>query len=167
MFESMGITNQARVFQCPVCKETIDTSAQKCRFCSASIDLRAAEEAADAMAKVNQACSDASYLKIAAAALLILFLKELLNSVRQFIFHTKLETYDSTSFLGSTVTVIAILILLIVIVLAMAVRWWVKFRETTTDDSDFHRAKQAVVAVFVGVPILVLIGLIVIFSTTF
>ena len=54
MFESMSITSQARVFQCPVCKETIDTSAQKCRFYSATIDPRAAEEAAEAMAKVNQ-----------------------------------------------------------------------------------------------------------------
>ena len=55
-----------RIFPCPRCKETIDTAAVNCPFCSVSIDPKLAEAAADRMARVNQACSDASYLRIMA-----------------------------------------------------------------------------------------------------
>jgi predicted amidophosphoribosyltransferase len=61
---SLNITDhQPRVFQCPNCKETIDTLSRQCRFCSAPIDPIAAQAAADAMAKENKAQSDASYRK--------------------------------------------------------------------------------------------------------
>jgi hypothetical protein len=58
-------TNRTRVFHCPVCKQTIDMMSDRCRFCSSTLDPHAAEAATDFMAKVNRACNDASYLKIA------------------------------------------------------------------------------------------------------
>ena len=45
---------QARVFQCPSCKEFISTDAQSCRFCKAPIDSSVAEAAADAQLLANK-----------------------------------------------------------------------------------------------------------------
>jgi hypothetical protein len=70
---SLSLTStstNAGIFECPVCKRTIDASSTKCRFCSATIDPAAAELAAEKMAKVNQACSDASFLRTMALAIL-------------------------------------------------------------------------------------------------
>ena len=69
----MSFFEPVRVLQCPNCKETIDASSEQCRFCSVAIDPIAAERAADVMAKVNQACSDASFLRTAAGAILVAF----------------------------------------------------------------------------------------------
>jgi hypothetical protein len=44
----------ARVFRCPRCQEFVATDAKSCRFCSAPIDARAAELAADAQEKENR-----------------------------------------------------------------------------------------------------------------
>ena len=53
------------IFECPNCKQTIDTSADVCRFCGAKVDHEAAQTAAHLLAKVDQACSDASILRYA------------------------------------------------------------------------------------------------------
>jgi len=62
--EGITATGQARVFQCPNCQEDINTSMSQCRFCGLTIDYDKAQAAAEIQAKTNQACSDASYLKI-------------------------------------------------------------------------------------------------------
>ncbi len=139
MYESMNITTQARVFLCPNCKETIDTSAQQCRFCHAAIDAQAAEAAAEVMAKVNQACSDASYLKVMAVAVLVAF---------------ALSFAPIVGFLGYWG-----LIFLLFAVPVMLVRWWVKFRSVQTNESDFSRARGTVIAISVPGVILPFIGL--------
>ncbi|MGB9408038.1 MAG: hypothetical protein WCA89_10915 [Terracidiphilus sp.] len=144
MFESMGITSQARVFPCPVCKETIDTSALKCRFCSASIDPGAAEAAADAMARVNQACSDASYLKVMAIAVLVAF---------------ALSFAPIVGFLGYWG-----LIFLLFAVPFMVVRWWVKFGSIQTNESDFSRARGIVIAISIPGFIFPFVGLFLLFG---
>ncbi len=46
--------SQARVFQCPACKEFIATDATQCRFCSTPIDAQAAQSAADAQDVENK-----------------------------------------------------------------------------------------------------------------
>jgi hypothetical protein len=59
MANSLSLTssnNNAGIFECPNCKQTIDASSTQCRFCSAAIDPVAAEAAAEKMSKVNQAC---------------------------------------------------------------------------------------------------------------
>jgi hypothetical protein len=74
MANSLSLTsasNNAGIFECPVCKQTIDASSTKCRFCSAAIDPAAAEAAAEKMAKVNQAFSDASFLRTMALSIFV------------------------------------------------------------------------------------------------
>jgi len=128
---SMSVFDEVRVFQCPNCNETIDASAQQCRFCSAPVDARAAQAAADVMVKVNQACSDASYLKTAGGAILVAFVFRFVPIV---------------SGLGS----LAFLVLLVAVP-AMAIRWWIKFSGIVTDETDFHRARRTVAAI--GIPV--------------
>jgi hypothetical protein len=118
---------QARMFQCPNCNETIDASATQCRFCSVAIDPEQAEAASVVMAKVNQACSDASFLKTAAGAILVAFAFQFVPIV---------------SGLGA----LAFLVLLVAVP-AMALRWWVKFSRVVTKESDFKRARRTVAVV--------------------
>jgi hypothetical protein len=113
-----------RIFQCPGCKETIDTSAVKCPFCSVSIDPKLAEAAADGMARINQACSDASYLRIMAGSMLVFLLLSFLPLV------------GFVAMIGFYFLVVAVPV--------MMVRWWVKFGSLTCDDSDWGRAKRTV-----------------------
>jgi hypothetical protein len=74
MANSLSLTssnNNAGIFECPNCKQTIDASSTQCRFCSAAIDPVAAEAAAEKMSKVNQACSDASFLRTMAISIFV------------------------------------------------------------------------------------------------
>jgi hypothetical protein len=143
MAKSLSITsgmNQVRVFQCPNCKETINTSAQQCPFCSTPIDLGAADAAAEALSKVNQACSDASYLRIMAGAMLPFF---------------GLSFVPFLGVIGNWG-----LAFLVFAVPVMAIRWWVKFGAIKADDSGFRGAKRTTM-VAVGIWFLFLIAWIV------
>lgn len=115
---------QPRIFQCPNCKETIDTAALNCPFCSVSIDPKLVEAAAEVMSKINQACSDASYLRIMAGTLLVSLLLSFLPLVG---FVAMIGFY-----------------FLVVGVPVMTIRWWVKFGRLTSDESDWRRAKRTV-----------------------
>ncbi|MGA2833844.1 MAG: hypothetical protein ABSE55_12310 [Terracidiphilus sp.] len=136
MFESVSLSTQARVFQCPNCKETIDTSAQQCRFCSAAIDPGAAEAAADIMARVNQACSDASYLKVMGVSVPVFLV---------------LIFVPFAGWLG-----IVGYYFLVFATPAMAIRWWVRFGRIKTDDREFGSAKRTVIIVGALVSLLLL-----------
>ena len=125
-----GDMNRARVFQCPSCKQTIDTSAQQCRFCSAPIDSAAAEVAANFMARLNQACSDASYLKIALVCAVV-FLGVM------FLPFVSLVGVFGYYFLTFAIPV-------------WTVRWWIRFWNIKTDDPDFRRAKRTMI--LFGIP---------------
>ena len=133
MANSLSITSdldKPRIFECPNCKQTIDTSSSHCRFCSASIDPTVAEVAATKMARINRACSDASYLKIAAlcapAFLLILFIPFM-------------------TFMGETGIVFLGIAIPIWIIL-----WCFRFLKIETDDPDFRRAKKTVLIVTIA-----------------
>jgi hypothetical protein len=140
MANGLSITSdldKPRIFECPNCKQTIDTSAAQCRFCSATIDPAAAEAAAAKMARINRACSDASYLKIAAlcapAFLLIFFIP----------FMTLLGEFG-LFFLAAATPIWIIL-------------WCFRFLSIESDDPDFRRAKKTVV--IVAIVWVVLVGL--------
>ncbi len=122
MFESISGSDAARIFTCPNCKETIDTLAGFCRFCGAPVDAGAAEEAAEQMALVNQACSDASFLKIMAIGVPLSFVISFLPIV---------------SMLGAWS-----LIFFCFAVPAMTARWWIKFSRLPSDDTEFRRARK-------------------------
>jgi len=139
----MSMFDPVRVFQCPNCNETIDASALQCRFCSAPIDPDMAEAASAVMAKVNQACSDASFIKTTAWAILVAFAFRFVPIV---------------SGLGS----MAFLILLVAVP-AMALRWWIKFARIVSSEADFRRARRTVAAIGIPVSILLVMVLAVLF----
>jgi hypothetical protein len=124
-----SIGSNAGIFECPNCKQTIDASAPQCRFCSAPIDPVAAEAAAEKMSKVNQACSDASFLRTMAISMLVFL---------------GIMFVPFMGLLG-----ICGYYFLVFAVPFMAIRWWVRFRAIRADDSDFKRAKTTVIVVSV------------------
>ncbi len=115
---------QARIFECPNCRQTIDTAAVKCPYCSASIDPKLAEAAADTMAKINQGCNDASYLRIMAGTIFVAFLLTFLPLV-------------------GFVALIAFYFLILAVPV-MTIRWWIKFGSLTSQEKDWSRAKRTV-----------------------
>ena len=125
-----------RTFPCPSCKEIINDSMKECRFCGAPVDPAAAASLADVQAQVNQACSDASYIKTTAyvmMAALGLSLIPFIPVVGWAFFITFLA------------------------VIAMLVRWWIKFGGLESRDPDFKSAKTstlvALVLWFVAMPV--------------
>ncbi len=130
MADGLSLTSEihrTRVFECPQCKETIDAAEKQCRFCGAAIDAEAAEKAAAVMARVNQACSDASYLRVAAVATLVFL---------GLMFLPFFSWYGTWGFY-----------ILVVAVPVMAMRWWARFFRIETDDHDFIRARRTVAVI--------------------
>jgi hypothetical protein len=125
MAPSLSLSSSVGVFPCPNCNETINTSMPQCAFCFLAIDSAAAAAAAEATAKISQACSDASYLKIMLAILLpfgaAIFLP----------------------FLGLVGLVGFVFIAYAVPV--MVLRWWIKYARIKTTDPDFHRARKTAI----------------------
>ena len=130
MANSLSLTStssNAGIFECPVCKQTIDASSTQCRFCSAAIDPAAAKAAAEKMARVNQACSDASFLRTMAISIFV-FLGVM------FIPFMSLLGVCGYYFLMLAVPI-------------MTVRWWIKFHGIRADDHDFKRARMTVIVI--------------------
>ena len=125
----ISLSSRVEVLPCPSCKQTINTSMKACPFCSAPIDHAAATASAEEFAKVNQACSDASYLKIMAWSLLSAFLIMFLPIVG-------LAGLVGLWFLRFAIPV-------------MLVRWWIKFGKIKSDDAEFVRAKRT--TIYVGI----------------
>jgi hypothetical protein len=142
MANSLSLTStssNAGIFECPVCKQTIDSSSTKCRFCSATIDPAAAELAAEKMAKVNQACSDASFLRTMAITILVFL---------GFMFVPFLSILGISGYW-----------FLMFAVPFMTIRWWVKFGAIRADDRDLKRARTTVIVVSVLGPLPLVIRL--------
>jgi uncharacterized membrane protein YvbJ len=108
-------------FPCPSCKEIISDSAEQCKYCGAPIDKGVAQFAAEVQSKVNQAYSDASYLKTAAFAMWTLLAISLVPFV-PFVFY------------GSVFIFFALVVLI--------VRWQMKFSKINTADPDYQKAKR-------------------------
>jgi uncharacterized membrane protein YvbJ len=108
-------------FPCPSCKEIINDSAEQCKYCGAPIDKGVAQFAAEVQSKVNQAYSDASYLKTAAFAMWTLLAISLVPFV-PFVFY------------GSVFIFFALVVLI--------VRWQMKFSKINTADPDYQKAKR-------------------------
>ena len=123
---SLSLSSTVAVLPCPACKQTINTSMQICPFCSATIDHAAAPASAEVFARVNQAISDAGYLKVMAGAIGAFFLVSLLPLV------------GGLGNLG--------FLFLAVATPVMAVRWFVRFGKLTSTDPDFNSARHAAIA---------------------
>ena len=145
MAQGLSLSSEIRVFPCPNCKETINTSMQTCTFCSALIDHNAAAASAEVFAQVNQACSDASYLKILAGSALTFFLAEFIPFL------------GLVSTLGFRFLEVAIPV--------MSIRWWVKFGSLRTDDPDFASARR--IAMWTGIGSGLFLMMVVVLSIVF
>jgi hypothetical protein len=111
-------------FRCLSCGEYINTGMTKCRFCSAHVDANAARAASFEQDKVNNACSEASYIKTVAVVLAIscglsLVPIPFFNNVAFFFF-------------GSTYLAVPVMVL----------RWQFKFGRLRSTDPDYARAKK-------------------------
>jgi hypothetical protein len=112
------------LFPCPKCNETIDNTAETCRFCGQPVDREAAVEAAQLLSKINQACSDASYMKSCALAVPVFF-------VLRFVPFAGMLGGIGFLALGIGIPIWALI-------------WWFKYGSIQTNDVDFIRARKTV-----------------------
>ena len=110
---------ETHTFPCPNCNEIINDSMRECRFCRAPIDPQAARAAGELQARVNQACSDASYAASAAYVMLAFLLLDLIPLI--------------------PLVRVAYLLTFFAVIL-MVIRWQVKFGGLQTRDPDYKRA---------------------------
>jgi hypothetical protein len=113
---------------------------QTCRFCSAPVDPQAAAAAGEIQARVNRACSDASFLRIAAAAMF------------GFLALSPLPFISVPTYLGFIITFFVVLVLII--------RWQIRFGRLQTSDVDYQRSRRlrnlAIVLWLVAIPAFVI-----------
>jgi hypothetical protein len=114
--------SQPQTFPCPNCKEIINDSMARCRYCDAPVDPQAAASAAALQSRVNQACSDASYLKTAALVM---------------------WAFLGLSFIPFVPLVFWAFLFTFFAVLVLIVRWQLKFGRLQTDDPDYPRARRS------------------------
>ena len=133
MTAGLSLSSKVEIFPCPNCQETINTSMQVCSFCCAPIDPAAAAAAAQQFARVNQACSDASYLKITAGSAFTLYFL-------RFVPVLNLMAIVALWFLEAAIPL-------------MTIRWWAKFGDLRIDDPGFARARRTALHVGVGVAV--------------
>lgn len=148
-----GTSQDLDVFECPNCKQTIDTSSDVCRFCGAKVNHEAAQKAAHLLARVDQACSDASYLQSTGAIALILFFGAVFALVRQPRFFLLFGFQNAL--LG--LCTLALLVSLPFPIWSLV--WWRKNANLTTDDEDFQNDRRLVrTAGFTAIASLVTFG---------
>lgn len=127
-----------RTFPCPNCNEIINTSMEKCGFCSAAIDPALAQAAAEVQEKVNDAYNDASIIRNMAAVMWVFFLVRFIPFV-------------------SIVGWIGMLGLMGVVPIKL-ILWQVKFGRIKTADPDYKRAKtNRTIALLIWSPLPLLI----------
>jgi len=111
-----------RTLPCPNCQEIINETMRVCPHCSAAIDPQVAAAAAELQDKVNQACSDASYVR-RAAVLMLVFLG------LSFVPFLPLVSW------GFLITFFAVIV--------MVVRWQLRFGKLQTGDPDYRQARRS------------------------
>jgi hypothetical protein len=133
------ITEQLRGFPCPKCNELINTSMDKCSYCSAPIDPAEAEAAAAIQEQVNKAYSDASFIRNMAVGTWVFFLIRYIPIV------------GIAGWVG--------MLILMVLVPIKLILWQVKFGRIKTADPDHKRAKtNRNVAFLIWIPLPLLLG---------
>jgi hypothetical protein len=114
----------------------INDSMTHCRFCSVPIDPSIAALVAERQERTNQACNDASYVRIAAIAMFVFLGVSLIPLV-------------PLAYWGFLVTFAVVVVLLI--------RWQIKFGNLITSDPDYRGAKRsrnfALILVVIAVPL--------------
>ena len=133
-----GPSEDLNIFECPNCKQTIDTSADVCRFCGAKVDHESAQKAAHLLARVDQACSDASVLRNTAVVAFLLMLGvafSLLRAARLVLVF---------GFQNELMGLCVLVLILSAPFPIWSLRWWTKYTSLTSDDEDFQDARVTV-----------------------
>jgi hypothetical protein len=129
MADSLSFAPTIKVFPCPNCRETINTSMQQCTFCGAPIDHAAAEASAEFTSRISAAVSDASYLSVLGWALLSFFL---------LVFVPLLGIIGGVG-----------LIVLRVAIPIMVIRWWFCYGKLKSSDPDLKQGRKRAIVVTV------------------
>jgi hypothetical protein len=137
-----GPSQALDVFDCPKCGETIDTSADVCRFCGAKVNHEEAAKAAQLLAKVDQACSDASCLRNTATLALILAGGTLYGILRGGSRNS--HALDLIGFQNLFLGFSALVVVISSPFPLWSLRWWTKCANLSSDDDDFQGARRAV-----------------------
>jgi uncharacterized membrane protein len=106
------------------------------------VDHEAARKAAELLAKINQACSDASYLKSTALTVPVFLLLRFVPFI---------SNVGAIGFVG-----------LLFVIPLWALRWWIKYRRIVTTDGDFLKARRTVT--IAGMVVAILLALLVVFE---
>lgn len=109
-----------RTFPCPNCNEIINEDSNQCRFCSVAVDPGVAELIAGRQQKVNQAYSDASYLRRTAVAMYVFLAVST-------IFGWAYWAFAATFWIG----------------VVLLIRWQFKFSNLITNDPDYPKARRS------------------------
>jgi hypothetical protein len=160
-----GPSESLDVFECPKCGETIDTSADVCRFCGAKVDHEAAQKASHLLARVDQACSDGSVIRYAAVTAFCLPVGTVIGILRnpRFIQHV--------GFHNVLLGFCALVLMVASPFPIWSLRWWGKYAHLTSDDEEFKSERGAVrkagfAALAAWVTFGALLGLVLIFRPT-
>ena len=117
------------VFQCPTCKEYINTSMRECRFCGSSVDYGSALAAARTKQRIDEACHQA----------------DVMHSVIWFI---PLVCWASGTWVYIYWEELPLIplgfIFLPGLVLIGILQWWLRFWEMNAEDARFEKAKRTV-----------------------
>jgi hypothetical protein len=111
-------------FRCVSCGEYINTSMTQCRYCEAPIDPEVARMVSVEQDKVNNACSEASYIKSIAVVLVVACGLSFLP----------IPVVSTVAFLFFCATYLAVPV--------MVLRWQLKFGQLRSSDPDYAKAKK-------------------------
>lgn len=135
-----GVSEGLDVFECPNCKETIDASADVCRFCGAKVDHEAAKNSAHLLAEVDQACSEASFLRNSAVVVFMLGLGVIICLLRGSLG----RIIQVAGFENTMLALSALFVILSFAFPLLSLRWWRKYANLQSDDEDFRDARTIV-----------------------
>lgn len=141
MTQSLGLDQSSEslgVFECPNCKEIVDASAQVCRFCGARFDHESAQKASQLLARVDQACSDSSYLR---NTIVIVFF--LLGGFAYAILRNG-RLIERVGFQNLALGFCVLVMLLFSPFPFWSFVWWRKNANLKSDDEDFQNSRKTV-----------------------
>jgi hypothetical protein len=142
----VDVFEKIRVFDCPACGATMNTSYSNCPSCHVPVDHAAAEAAATALSIVNQACSDASFISITFYIILGI-IPTGLGLLAKFHISGALLMFSAVGLNGilSMLYLVALLTaVLLFSVVVMAASWWRSFGSKKIADRDFVAARKSV-----------------------
>jgi hypothetical protein len=147
----------SRTFMCPVCGNATNTSQVRCPSCDTLIDSAAAEVAADRLATIDQACSDASFIRIIPPTVLGVILPALGLILKAGIRLNIPWAVGLSSMMLALYCASLLMAAGMLGVLAMTTRWWFKFSDVRTEDQEFVAAKKWMIVAPIGSALFILL----------